>query len=74
MKNNRYETNKILLKKLETYIETYKDQRFGQIISNYGFIPVGDPFYEESDITLSRIEAMEELRKRDVKIKKNLQY
>lgn len=64
MKNNRYETNKIILKKLETYIETYKDQRFGQIISNYGFIPVGDPFFEESTATLSRIEAMEEIREK----------
>ena len=53
--SKRQEANLALLDQLREYIEKYPQQRWGQILSNYGFIPGGDPFYEESVDTLRTV-------------------
>lgn len=51
----RRESNNEILKILTEYVEKYPEQRFGQILYNFGFLPYGDPFYEESVDTLERV-------------------
>lgn len=53
--NNRQEANRELLKYLSDIIEGYPELRWGQILSNW-FLPIGDPFFEESVDTLKRFE------------------
>lgn len=59
--NKRLESNRLLVKKLSELVEKYPEQRFGQILYNYGFLDIDsnynikDPFYEESVDTLKRI-------------------
>lgn len=57
----RQETNRELLKKLGEFIEEYPQQRWGQILFNYGFLPAGDPFYEESVDTLKRVDNIQKM-------------
>ena len=64
----RKESNIVLLKTLETLIEKYPDIRFGQILFDFGFLQtdyfdkkkgswlIKDPFYEEPEITINRVE------------------
>ena len=52
---NRQVANRELLKVLSEYVEKYPQQRFGQILVNYGFVTQGDPFYEESVDTLEKV-------------------
>jgi hypothetical protein len=62
----RLSSNIQIVQKLSELIIKYPDQRFGQILINYGFIEtktdlktfetvVKDPFYEESIDTLKRV-------------------
>ncbi len=62
----RQEDNRVLVKKLERLIEVYPDQRFGQILFNYGFVSHDTPrsdglivwkdeFYLESRELLRRV-------------------
>lgn len=62
----RLSSNIQIVQKLSELIIKYPDQRFGQILINYGFIEtetdlktfktvVKDPFYEESIDTLNRV-------------------
>ena len=53
----RQEANLEILEYLRKYIINCPDLRWGQILSNYGFISKGDPFYEESVDTLQRVNA-----------------
>lgn len=53
----RQEANLEILEHLRKYIINCPDLRWGQILSNYGFIPKSDPFYEESVDTLQRVNA-----------------
>lgn len=53
----RQSTNLELLKLLKKHIEDCPDLRWGQILVNFGFVPDGDPFYEESVDTLQRVNA-----------------
>lgn len=66
--DNRLIYNKEIVHKLEELIDKYPEQRFGQILFNYGFLDtdnmislstgnqfIPDPFYEESKVTLNRI-------------------
>ena len=52
---NRQSANRELVKVLSEYIEKYPQQRFGQILVNYGFVTKEDPFYEESVDTLEKV-------------------
>lgn len=55
MIQKRQDANRELLKMLSEYIEKFPEQRFGQILVNYGFIDENnDPFYEESVDTLNK--------------------
>lgn len=52
---NRQSANRELAKVLSEYIEKYPQQRFGQILVNYGFVTKADPFHEESVDTLEKV-------------------
>lgn len=64
---NRQKANFELVRKLSELVIAYPDQRFGQILVNFGFIEqivdhyddnivlTKDPFYEESVDTLNRV-------------------
>lgn len=61
---SRRDYNREIIGKLSELVESQPDFRFGQILFNYvlnhtisdlGQIHVDDPFYEESKITLERI-------------------
>ena len=54
---NRLENNRVILEKLGKLIETYPDQRFGQLIANYIFPKYReeDIFWEESEVTAHRL-------------------
>lgn len=56
----RQEANLEILEHLRKYIINCPDLRWGQILSNYGFIPKGDPFYEESVDTLKTVKETNE--------------
>lgn len=53
---SRKEYNKQILDKIQTLVELYPDQRFGQIIVNYIFpnYRTEDIFFEESEETAKR--------------------
>lgn len=60
----RLDYNREIIGKLSELIESQPDSRFGQILFNYvlkyhqpelGQIHIDDPFYEEPEITLKRI-------------------
>ena len=62
----KQETNKKILKMLESYVETYPDMRFQQILYAFGVTEsmydietnesvVEDLYYEESNVTLQRM-------------------
>lgn len=62
---SRQECNRNIIGKLSELVEAYPNYRFGQILFNYvlsysyselGQIHVDDPFYEESKITLDRLD------------------
>lgn len=67
--DNRLIHNKEIVHKLEELIDKYPEQRFGQILFNFGFLDtdnmvslsignqlfIPDPFYEESKVTLNRV-------------------
>ncbi len=55
----RKEYNKKIVEKLNTLIDRYPDQRFGQLISNYVLDLSYDPFFEESKQTYERISESE---------------
>lgn len=61
---NRRDYNREIIGKLSEIVETYPDFRFGQILFNFvlnysqsdlGQIHIDDPFYEESKVTIDRI-------------------
>ena len=54
---NRLENNRVILEELGKLIETYPDQRFGQLIANYIFPRYRevDIFWEESEVTARRL-------------------
>jgi hypothetical protein len=61
----RQEYNKLILAKLSELIHKYPDQRFGQLLVNSEVIKLissdkqllaEDPFYEEPNVTLKRME------------------
>ena len=54
---NRLENNRVILEELGKLIETYPDQRFGQLIANYIFprYREEDIFWEESEETAQRV-------------------
>ena len=61
----RLDYNREIIGKLSELIESQPDSRFGQILFNYvlthimsenGNIHIDDPFYEESRITLNKID------------------
>ena len=61
---SRRDYNREIIGKLSEIVEAYPDFRFGQILFNFvlthshselGQIHVDDPFYEESKITLEKI-------------------
>lgn len=51
----REKANREILKYIESLIERFPQQRFGQILSNYILEKGVDPFYEESVDMLTRI-------------------
>lgn len=55
----RQEANKEILAYIETLVNRFPQQRFGQILSNYILEDGGrkDPFYEESVDMLTRIKS-----------------
>lgn len=56
----RIDYNREILDILSAFVESFPDQRFGQIICNY-FLPEyreKDPFFEESKDTLERLNKM----------------
>ena len=55
----RKEYKKKIEEKLNTLIDRYPDQRFGQLISNYVLDLSYDPFFEESKQTYERISESE---------------
>lgn len=65
---NRYENNVKILQQLAKYIDKYPQERFIQILWNMGIITrkgyhgeypmIEDRFYEESNITLQKINKM----------------
>lgn len=59
----RQEANKEILTILDDLITKHPDLRFGQIISNWVFPKGGDPFYEESELTLLALQAALKLKK-----------
>ena len=70
MSKKRHEKNLEILKKLETLVDEFPDQRFGQIIANYVFPDYRerDFFFDEPWETLETIDyALEviETRKKD---------
>ena len=54
---NRLEANRALLKLVSTVVEMYPDWRFQQLLMNVGVVDGVDRFYEEPEMTLSRIRA-----------------
>lgn len=54
----RQEANKKLLEELEWFIDSYPDQRFGQILCNYFFpkYQTIDPFFDEPTDTLAEVD------------------
>jgi len=61
---SRRDYNREIIGKLSEIVETYPDFRFGQILFNFvlnysqsdlGQIHIDDPFYEESKVTIDRI-------------------
>ncbi len=75
---NRQIANEDLLKELEQLIKKYPDQRFSQILSNYGFIKPQRPtkdlgriswqneFYVESEELLERVKRRIEDMENDI--------
>lgn len=64
-KGARYEANRSLVAILAAYVENHPDQRFSQILNNYGFVKRDsvdgnnywkDEFYVEPDFILERVE------------------
>lgn len=63
-KLSRYQTNCLIMAKLQRLIDRYPDQRFHQILQNIGVEDPGhDQFYEESTDTLETISRFEEALK-----------
>lgn len=56
---NRLESNKKILSILKEKVEEYPDLRFIQLLMNLDVIDHEDRFYEESNITLKRLEKNE---------------
>lgn len=61
---SRRDYNREIIGRLSEIVETYPDFRFGQILFNFvlnysqsdlGQIHIDDPFYEESKVTIDRI-------------------
>ncbi len=61
---SRRDYNREIIGKLSEIVEAYPDFRFGQILFNFvlnysqsdlGQIHIDDPFYEESKVTIDRI-------------------
>lgn len=61
---SRRDCNREIIGKLSEIVEAYPDFRFGQILFNFvlnysqsdlGQIHIDDPFYEESKVTIDRI-------------------
>ena len=56
-KLSRYQANCLIMAKLQWLIDKYPDQRFVQLLENFGIIDVTkDLFYEESERTLEKLE------------------
>ena len=57
---NRLENNRVILEKLSKLIETYPDERFGQLIAIFIFPKYReeDIFWEESEITAQRVTSL----------------
>ena len=51
----RVKANKEIIKCLEDVMKVYPDWRFQQLLMNVGIVDGVDRFYEEPDMTLSRI-------------------
>ncbi|SMB88821.1 hypothetical protein [Deinococcus hopiensis] len=66
MNTDRLDANRLLLKVLSDAVETYPEQRFGQLLLNLGVVTldvqgnIQDPFSEESSVTLRRVQKMSE--------------
>lgn len=66
----RLDCNKDLLALLEDLIDAYPDQRFSQILQNYGFIkpgrPVKDPgrIYWQNEFNIEPDELLERVKRR----------
>ena len=58
---NRQEYNLKILDIIRAKAQEYPDMRFHQLLWAFGITVEGDQFYEESEVTLSRI--LETLRK-----------
>ena len=52
---SRLECNRVIMEILNTVILKYPDWRFQQLLMNVGVVDGVDRFYEEPDMTLSRI-------------------
>ncbi len=53
---NRQEANQELIKLLQEIMVKHPDQRFSQILSNYGFVASEkDEFYTEPQVILERV-------------------
>lgn len=56
--SRRHQANCQILAKLQQLIDKYPDQRFVQLLENFGIVDATkDLFYEESDVTLNKLEA-----------------
>ena len=53
----RVKANKEIIKCLEDVMKVYPDWRFQQLLMNVGIVDGVDRFYEEPDMTLSRVKA-----------------
>lgn len=57
-KLSRHQANCLIMAKLQRLIDKYPDQRFIQLLENFGIVDATkDLFYEESDVTLNKLEA-----------------
>ena len=58
LSSRRHKANCQIIAKLQQLIDKYPDQRFIQLLENFGIVDVTkDLFYEESERTLEKLKA-----------------
>ena len=61
--NNRKQANKLIIKKIQSYLKKHPELRFNQMLFNLGIVTEDADFYIESEETLNKLRNIEEREK-----------